>query len=152
VEIKMSPFEYLNQVCGVEEIVVPVRSQKSVANCDDAADVAVGMDRAHHTSAKIVFVSAENRSDYHSTYQTMFEKMVAAMGLDLLQVQLVLTDDEPWPESQTKVRIYLGSAEESVGWIEAQTVRQLVVPSLPEMAQNPEFKKIAWKYLKDLKD
>lgn len=142
----MSPFEYLNQVCGVEEIVLPAPSGEALVETEVSASVVA------ETSlpAKIVFVSEVSRSEYHSLYQRMFEKMVAAMGLDLLQVQLVLSDDEPWPASQTKVRIELGGKEASFGWKDKSN-HHLVVPSFTEMSKDPEFKKIAWQYLKDLK-
>lgn len=134
----MSPFEYLNQVCGVEEIVMPAPSQKMAAT---------GMSGSPQ-SAKIVFVSTETRAEYQSTYQAMFEKMVLAMGLDLNDVHLVLNGEEAWPQSQIKVCIHLGSSKEPVGWNESQSPKELIVPSLLQMSQDPEYKKIAWQYLK----
>lgn len=147
----MSPFEYLNQVCGVEEIVMPSKPSTVAISESTGVDSSnrSGVPNVHEAAdAKIVFVSAETRSEYRSTYQAMFEKMVSAMGLDLSDVHLVLNGEESWPQSQTKVRIYLGSAKEPDGWKESSSTRELVVPSLVQMSQDPEYKKIAWQYLK----
>ena len=72
------------------------------------------------------------------------------MGLKANDFALCLRDSHQMLEG-TQVSVAFGGIEQ--GWQETSELpKKLVVPSLQDMAQNPELKKSAWSLLKQAMD
>ena len=132
----MDPFEFYSQVYGIDSFI-------SVAT-----ETTASVDTASQPQPWIVFTSNLTKSQYQP-YSEMFGKITAALGLKADEFFLCL-QDQSIPDS---VRVHVAFGGPQMGWQESsETTKQRVVSSLQDMAQNPELKKSAWSFLKQIMD
>lgn len=137
----MDPFEFYSQVYGIESFV-------AVATAPTVSAVAESHP-ALQPHPWIEFTSDLTTSEFKA-YSEMFGKITAAMGLKANDFALCLRDSQQMLKG-TQVSVAFGGAEQ--GWqVTNELPKKLVVPSLQDMAQNPELKKSAWSFLKQAMD
>jgi hypothetical protein len=144
---EMSSLEYLKQVYGLEELILPAE-QVGV----DREDIAVAdsFNKIYADQASVVFWSSLERKDFEDHYRLLFEKIVTAMGLSFEQISLILSATPPSFSSETKVLILMDSDAGELGWRSDNS--QLTIHSLPVLAKDAEAKKITWYLLKEVKN
>lgn len=125
--MEMGPLEFLSQVYGVQEIILPVVA-----------------------SSEFVFVVDMTAAEFESSYKILFEKIITAMGLHREKISVHLKDERPAVGPKTKVCISFGGHQGDIGWNKGTVPPTLYVHSLQEMTLYPELKKLTWGLLKDI--
>lgn len=126
-------FQFLHEVYGIEDVILPADAKAAVAK-----------------GPEILFISELTSLEYETQYRPLFEKIVGAMGIDNKRMALSLSD-KPVPVADvTKVCVFFANQEP--GWTDAYDgkPRRLFVPSLESMTAHQDLKKVTWKYLKEL--
>lgn len=122
----MSPIEYLQKVCGVDEIVLPETPR---------------LDR----ELDILFWISKKKEEIAPEAVLLFEKMKSAMGLQAHHYS------EQWGETKpslSRLRIELTSSNSEIGWVFPEN-KVLRLPFLEDLLKDPNLKKPTWKLLQE---
>jgi hypothetical protein len=133
--MEMSPLEFLSQVYGVQEIILPKENAQPIAETP---------------SAEFVFTLEMTTQEFESSYQTLFEKIITAMGLNRQNISVHLAGESLAVGPKTKACISFGGHQGDIGWNKGTVPPVLYVHSLQEMTLYPELKKLTWGWLKDI--
>jgi hypothetical protein len=138
----MNPFEFYSQVYGIDSFIVATAGPSVSATAESST--------TPQPQPWIVFTTSLSKSQYQP-YSEMFDKITAALGLRTNEFELFLQGSTQPVSNEAKVCVVFGGPQ--IGWQETnETIKRLVVSSLQDMAQNPELKKSAWSFLKQVMD
>ncbi len=133
--MEMNPLEYLSQVYGVQEIILPEKSALPIPEM---------------ASSEFVFIVDMISAEFESSYKILFEKIVAAMGLHRENYSVHLSGEQLVVGPKTKACISFGGHQGDIGWSKGHVPPTLYVHSLQEMTLYPELKKLTWGWLKQI--
>ena len=144
----MNPVDFYMQVYGLDNVVMPV---VPVEKHQEVAPAQLSEVARQRPSPWVVFMSDLKINEFPA-FQEMFAKITAALGLQSDEFSILLQDSDQQIPEGARVCVAFGGMQ--MGWVEASNspYKLLVVSSFQEMAQNPELKKSAWSFLKQIMD